>query len=296
MTLKGLLTSCHVRVKRVVWCFWAGLYDSIAVWRTVIFLLSSPKIRQKIYQCFILNGVIFLGSQAAQYLLRSLLAVLIFGGDVEENGIIVDVLQAFCTVIYHALWLYPIYAICFVLNTLWYGDIAHHAGSVAGLKLCGKPEENPLKAILIGLSDLIFRTIVIAALSIEASLLSYIPYIGSVISFAHLCWLFSMYCFDYRWSHMGWSTQYRVSYFEKHWAYFMGYGAPLALITVSLPTFVSLGLYALTFPIFVILATVAKPVKRLGRVDLASHARLPIFSAVSWVVTMVLARFLKNRV
>jgi hypothetical protein len=53
----------------------------------------------------------------------------------------------------------------------------------------------------------------------------------------------------YKWSLLGWSLEYRLKYFERHWAYFLGFGAPAVTLSLVFPKFISLGIFALAFPI-----------------------------------------------
>ena len=52
----------------------------------------------------------------------------------------------------------------------------------------------------------------------------------------------------------GWTLDQRLSAFERNWAYFAGFGFPASLFTVIFPGFVSSGVYAFMFPMFILLA------------------------------------------
>lgn len=50
------------------------------------------------------------------------------------------------------------------------------------------------------------------------TVLSYlIPVIGPATSFIHLSWLYSLYCFEYKWSLAGWSLERRLTHMEQNW-------------------------------------------------------------------------------
>jgi hypothetical protein len=52
----------------------------------------------------------------------------------------------------------------------------------------------------------------------------------------------------------------RVTFFEHRWPYFAGFGFPAAIVTVAFPSFISSGIFAFLFPMFIILAIIADPV------------------------------------
>merc|ERR1711968_196984 len=68
----------------------------------------------------------------------------------------------------------------------------------------------------------------------------------------------AFYSFEYTWSIQGWRVEDKVRVFETNYAYFFGFGLPIALITAFFPFFVSNGIFALVFPLFIILATAAE--------------------------------------
>merc|ERR1711934_666690 len=114
----------------------------------------------------------------------------------------------------------------------------------------------------------IYRTFLMLGLIMQNSLLwrvSHFPLIGplfgplfAVFGIVSLSWISAFYSFEYNWSIQGWTVEEKVSCFESRYAYFFGFGLPIALITAYFPFFVSNGLFALVFPLFIILATAAE--------------------------------------
>jgi hypothetical protein len=128
-------------------------------------------------------------------------------------------------------------------------------------------------------------------------------------------------CFSrYKWSFLGWSLEYRLKFFELHWGYFLGFGLPSVTLSLIFPKFISLGLFALAFPIFIILAIIAKPVshgKRRKEIKRSTTAedeaaaaaasvslppppppvflnQLPIFRGATWLNWCLLQRMQKR--
>lgn len=98
-------------------------------------------------------------------------------------------------------------------------------------------------------SDEMYRAILVAFFLLQTVLSYLIPVIGPATSFIHLSWLYSLYCFEYKWSLAGWSLERRLAHLEQNWAYFAGFGSPFTLATFFVPNFVSKGIFALLFPV-----------------------------------------------
>ncbi|CAK9004823.1 Protein EI24 homolog [Durusdinium trenchii] len=92
----------------------------------IYFLARSETIRFRTLQCFVLNGVIFLGSillfnfavEPALNVLKRLVQ--------EEEAWATDFIARSSTSC-KVFWIYPIYCISFVLNTVMYQEIADSA-------------------------------------------------------------------------------------------------------------------------------------------------------------------------
>ena len=68
----------------------------------------------------------------------------------------------------------------------------------------------------------------------------------------------------------------RLSFIEKHWAYFLGFGAPYAVLVTTFPCFVAYGLLFAAFPAAIIIAAqsdYAAVYKRLPH----RHLSIPVF-------------------
>ena len=70
----------------------------------------------------------------------------------------------------------------------------------------------------------------------QSVLVLWIPptYFGMLLSLVYSSWLTSLYCFEYTWLNAGWSLNRRLNYFERHWAYFLGFGLPFTAATYFL--------------------------------------------------------------
>eukprot|EP00128_Syssomonas_multiformis_P011083 Colp12_sorted_trinity150504_noHs@10682 len=242
-------------------CFAHGCKDALAWPPALIVLYRSQSIKAATVKCVVLNGVIFLGSL---YFFNNILKpilnwVLLFGAD--ERAEWVQYLDPILSTIYHVLWVYPIYCMSFILNSIWYQDIADKAY----LLQIGKPttatnkSESMLQKVSALVADEFYRAALQLLLLLQAVAISFIPVLGPPVSFCYLSWLYAMYCFEYKWMNKGWALERRLDYFENAWAYFLGFGFPGTCCTFFFPQFVSSGIFAVIFPSYVIMANTATP-------------------------------------
>lgn len=98
---------------------------------------------------------------------------------------------------------------------------------------------------------------------LQAMVVGFLPILGPVISLGHMCLLYSLYTFEYKWVNMGelhfvtlftltpnrvnclflyyfigWTAPKRLMYMESNWPYFVGFGFPLAILTSLAPSFI----------------------------------------------------------
>lgn len=235
--------------------FSLGIHDALSIHRCVPIFLTSEVVRYRTLQCVLLNGVIFLGSIFLySFIISPLLELFLRRGveDPEAYGMYHDLVLSLFAIFYRLFYLYPIYILSFILNTVGYQDIADNVAQRYG----DVAKRMDLQDRLV---DEIFRLLLTLVYISSMTLVFYIPQVGQPLSFALLCWLASLYCFEYRWVNLGWDSAQRISYFERHWAYFLGFGFPLASLTFFAPKFVDNGIFALVFPVFIITSTCGRP-------------------------------------
>ena len=112
---------------------------------------------------------------------------------------------------------------------------------------------------------------------ILSSLVTFIPIIGIYIKYITLAFIYSLNSFEYKWNYEYWPIKYKLEYFERHWIYFLGFGTPFAFLFMFLPYFISSGIYALLFPITIINASLAIPL-RPNPLKSFLPERIPIFN------------------
>jgi len=121
------------------------------------------------------------------------------------------------------LWLFPIYSISFILNLLWYQDIADHAFVIHGVKVV--KAEFSWSRWLNSIATAVYQQLLMLTFFMQRALISWVPLVGSWLAGLHMCWLFAFYAFDYKWTLQNVELEARLSNFESHWAYYTGFGA-----------------------------------------------------------------------
>ena len=282
----GGVRRCLLSCASVCVCVCAGCMDGVMVWRTLIYLLTSRLIARRVWQCLMLNGGIFLMSVLlAEFVLRPLLRWMLHVELPTSPPLLSPLLppaDVLLLYLYYALWVYPMYCLAFVLSAVWYQDIADaalaartasqpspHQGAAAShsSSSSSSPSSSPpappaaatLRRSLRLMAEELYRLLLVSLFLVQLSAFALVPYAGRVLGFVHLCWLHSLYSFEYKWSGQGWRLEVRLHYFERRWAYFLGFGAPAAALTAFTPRLIGAAIFAATFPLLIILAVTARP-------------------------------------
>ncbi len=271
---------------QILKCFSAyfnGLFDSLKFHHCLFYFMTSKTIRYRTIQCFILNGVIFVGNiLLAKHIIRPLISyILSSASEMPEVSSTTDnydldldldnsssssvwienmnnMIEIGLYILYQILWLWPFYLLSFALNGMWYQDIADHAFILMNGKR--KSRSFSFANWVNFMAEEVYRYLLVAVCLLQGIVVGFIPFIGKWLCIIHFAWLYALYSFEYKWSFLSWNLNKRLGYFERHWIYFFGFGTPLALITVLFPKFLGSGIYALCFPCFLIVSIVAKPI------------------------------------
>jgi etoposide-induced 2.4 mRNA len=293
-----------------------GFLDACCLNRAYSACRRSERVLKKTGRCFLLNGVVFLGSililqKVVSPTVRWLLNAQLHNA--ESTSLFSGLLANFIIGCCYWLWLYPLLIGSFVANCLWYKEIAAHGfialnGQASGSstepgppgkgkspRASRKKSDSAIESLLLGIGEQIYSIILLTVFYAEVSALSLIPVIGQPLQFVGMSWLYGYYCFEYKWGLSGWSLENRLLFFESNWAFFAGFGSPCVLATFFLPSLVGGGVMAVVFPIFVLVATASDPeaaVKYcLGGKDLG-FPHLPLFYLPN-KITVPLVRFIQ---
>uniref|UniRef100_D3TNF1 p53-mediated apoptosis protein EI24/PIG8 n=1 Tax=Glossina morsitans morsitans TaxID=37546 RepID=D3TNF1_GLOMM len=245
---------------------------------------QEKKIAQKVFMCCVLNGgftwlSIILFEQLLLPTLKFLLT-LCYGEDSDDLHLIWGWLQSILSIIFGMMWVLPIFLLSKFVSSLWFADIANEAYKIRK----GKPQLIPSLSKLI--ADFLFSLVVQALFLIQSMLVSLIPitFVGNSLCFLHLCMLYSLYCFEYKWINMGWELHRRLSYIEMNWPYFLGFGIPLTFVTNMTNSLIASScIFSIFFPLFILSGNEARPL--VG----TTETPIRLFSPVIFVANLMFA-------
>jgi len=298
-----------------------GFFHAFA-WPTSLFVTyKSQKIASLTFKCIVLNGVIFAGSivlfhMAIMPFLRFLIDFPLhyFGNKpdlIDQNDqqqqqqkqpwepFMDYFVELFLFAVYHIFWVYPVYTLSFVLNSLWYQEIADEAYLIQ----IGKPAsiKPTYDVFLKKVTDILYQALLFLVFLVEIFVISFIPLFGKPISFMFMCWLYAFYSFEYKWINKGWSLEKRLEFLETHWAYFAGFGFPVTVITFYFPQFINSGIFALLFPMYVLMANEADPLPKIVLSESQIFGsfiptRMPIFNISKKITSSLIKTFQRHSV
>ena len=161
-------------------------------------------------------------------------------------------------IIFNVLWLLPLFLVSKIVCGLWFGDVAE----ACYFTTYGKPVSPERLSAFV--ADLIFSLVVQIVFLIQCSIVSQFPLEGIddfLIAF-HFSLIHAWYAFEYKWVNFGYNVKQRIAHLHTFWAYYVGFGLSMHLITTSLAKYLaplkiqimSGCLFSAAFPFFIISA------------------------------------------
>ena len=217
--------------------------------------MKSENIRRLLAQCLLLNGLIFLGSI---FVFHNIVSHILGWGlsslfHLDSDDDTVKRIQNSIEWIYFVLWIIPMYVLSFVLNTLWYQDIARESLKVFPQASTGTSSSSSSSRITSEIVQVIFRSLFNLIFLLYLCVLYRWRWIYAI----HLGWLVAYNSFEYRWISEKKSFDEKINLFEKGYIYYLSFGLPLSLLAVQFPSVVENGLISLLLPLLIMSASTA---------------------------------------
>lgn len=236
--------------------------------------LQESKVLTRVLQSCALNGGIFWCSILIfEYALLpgvKYLVSVIFGHDPGVAHNVWEWMQPFLYMTFRMIWVLPLFLLSKLVNCLWFQDIADSAYRHRR----GPPQF--MSSVSKIIADSLFSLLVQALFLVQSMLVNMLPivYVGQILCLIHMCLLYSLYSFEYKWFNMGWELHKRLTFIENNWPYFLGFGLPLAVLTQIPQSYIISGcVFSILFPLFILSGNEASPV-------VGSECPLRLFSPV----------------
>lgn len=221
----------------------------------------ESKVLKRTIQCCALNGGVFWASilifECGLLPFLKYLLSIIFGHSPGMGTTVWSWTKPFLSLTFGTVWVLPLFLLSRIVNSLWFQDIADSAYRYRQ----GRPLL--LSSVSKLVADTLFSILVQALFLGQGMLVSRIPLppIGDVLALIHMCLLYALYAFEYKWFNMGWELHRRLSFIESNWPYFVGFGLPLAVLTQLPNSYIVSGcVFSILFPLFIVSGNEAEPV------------------------------------
>lgn len=240
---------------RVCLEFVYGIRDSLQLKKVGEFILISTLIKKLLFKTILINGLLIVGSAAILKLFINSSFVL----SLKHS----DIAQIIFSVLYHVLYLIPLYIFSFVVNTFDYMDMATEALTLEQKLFKNRGVTTPAADIVTRIYNEVINALILIFFLIQSFVISFFPYFGPIFSLVSQSFMYAFYCFTYKWGTDQVDLYRILAFFEKHFFYFAGFGFVYACITRLFPGIMGGGVYAALFPIFLLLSIKASPPKDL---------------------------------
>ncbi|KAE9400777.1 hypothetical protein BT96DRAFT_965188 [Gymnopus androsaceus JB14] len=268
---------------------WAkcGLVDACRWDHVISTITRDPEVRGNIVKSLLLNSL-------------SLTSIYIF--DLLLLPLVQD--QQKIRFFYQLLWLFPVIGLSYFLNSSWCNIIAERTFALkhGGNNSASQQQPVTYTGMLKSIATSAYRVVMVFTSVLVSFALGNVPYAGPVLGFFFLCWLDSYYLFEFVWIARGMSLSRRVRHLEERWAYYLAFGLPSAVLCNFGSGLANAAIFALVFPIYIVMAMHAHPVPAdpynpVSESDTVRHPspfvpiRIPVFAIVlflnDWIVRIL---------
>ena len=254
-----------------------GVADSLNMTEAVKAIVKKDRTIKNVKICLLLNLVIITGSAILfEFIIKPFVNNIIVNNispinsntdnlDVNETEINTDnfLLALFKKInisecfdfFVNLFWLYPIYGLSLFINMIVYQNIADDVYEILDNKTVVHQMDYITMIKNIGM--FFYRLLLTLMMIIQVMILSYIPYLGKIISFTITSLLYSFYCFEYKWNKQHIYLDKQMSIIENNCYYFLGFGTIISLSIHTLPFIIGNSIASTLFPLYIVIATMS---------------------------------------
>jgi len=262
------ITSESVKLKpknllAIIKQWFCGVMDALWVPHMINVLSKSEKVQFAIYDVILYNGFICFSTI---WFFRYYVEPLMAGMFITEkyDSFVTQKIALVCYFIfvgsYYILWIIPVFLLSFLINGKWLQIVSQKSFLILNNHLPKGASLKSLGQLPKAVAAEVYTSTFYVMFVFQCTLCTFIPFFGPLVNFVLLCWMYSLYCFEYKWSH--WHIGRRLKYIEDNWPYFFGFGmvtaTPFTVASVYGGFWLSYAIWWLLFPYFIVMAIAAK--------------------------------------
>ncbi|KAJ3823767.1 etoposide-induced protein 2.4-domain-containing protein [Lentinula raphanica] len=268
-----------------------GLLDGFRWDHVVSTIAGDSEVRANVYKSLVLNSLSLISIYTFDLLLSPLVR------DQQKW------LHRNVGWFYQVLWLFPVLGLSFYLNITWCNVIAERTFTLKhGNRSAAQQQSVTYTGMLKSIATSAYRVVMVFTSLVVSLALGNIPFAGPILGFFFMCWVDSYYLFEFVWIARGMSLSRRIRHLEERWSYYLAFGLPSAALCTLGSGLANAAIFALVFPLYIIMAMHARPVPNdpynpVPETDAIRHPspfipiRLPVFAPVmflnDWIVRIL---------
>lgn len=219
--------------------FWRGFKDSLRGIRTLCEIAIHPPLYTMYLRIITLNVGIGLSIHGLFYLIRYILS----------TSPVSSIYSIFLSGFILVLWSTPFYLVSLLCNAIYTNDVVARYIQTYG-SIPFRQTYSCYTRYSMYVVNKFYYQVVVILLTLETSLLSYIPYIGPILDCSLASLVYSYYSWEYSWSAGKIPHSSRYPLFESRWAYHLGFGSILGLIQCTCNFFVGYHIISALYPVY----------------------------------------------
>jgi hypothetical protein len=243
---------------KVVVRFLLGLVDSFRFDHVFRLWQQEPRLKPILLSCFLLNMAYFVIMILIESVFIAILDAVMTSAAGDESIVYIFKQLSIWSLwtVYQLAWAVPMFGASFWRSNKWYAELAELVPPPIPPRTIERSSQSG-STLVSQISDGVSFVLQLMLLKVANSVLGAIPYTGWYLSAILQCLLASFYAFESHWTrcHPGQPPAVFIAFIERDWAYFLGFGVLLTAVTIQLPVFMSLAIYAAILPIFIVVAS-----------------------------------------